>query len=342
MKIIRILWLVLLCIIFSVVLQNTSRVLATEEKGNRSHQEMFPDDYKNTLSKIMFTNRIPNSREICILRETSIDGKTNWNPTWRTEAIFDNTRKDCILRMIKPSEENINTQYDTTIYQQREKITIVRRISKRDALLMANRETVEIGNVTISKGMYPDILIFRNTDFSPLCANGMHLFDCMKELTPKNITHKIYGNKECLFITINNNDSTTEFIFDSTSGQMLRRSFREKNGTEYESFEYSNFVIKNNFQFPTLVMIVYLNTDNGKRYYTRAKIDVEKCEFNKNYPKSLFIPKLPDGAQVIDEIEKRKYKVNNLTARERDNAIASQLDKIFEEENNKETITNQK
>ena len=125
------------------------------------------------------------------------------------------------------------------------------------------------------------------------------------------------------------------FFFDLKNSQFIRQDFfRKLEDGSHETvatfeFEYMDV---DGWLFPKMhVMNFFERKSQHPTHQIRSIISPENVKINKPLDASIFIPKIPAGARIRDKVSGKIYRASGISDEKKEELIAKELDRIFEE-----------
>jgi hypothetical protein len=277
---------------------------------------------EDIIEKIKHTNRRPSSLRISYLIEELKENTPTWEPYMRLSLLMDNLNKNTVSHAVYFPDENKGKQFEKTIYEIEERLVTINRLSRRESLLTPQNEFIGTGEVFIKKRIPVEFAMFDFWNNPLFTKEGYHSFSEIFPLKTAKFTRETLDSSECVKIEL----KKTDLFFQIKTGRLLKKVFRNKR--DIQEFVYDDYINVQEHEIPTQVKLRCYS--NGKLNYSqRWKVKREDVEIGKTYPSFLFIPSIPAGALVSDEIEKKKYQAQGLSEAEKNALRFKHLDEIF-------------
>ena len=293
--------------------------------GNATEHALFPNQEKSIndcLKQIKHIYRPFQTIELNYRHETPNSNDSTWYVYARGSVIADFRNKNYVARLTQINRMNPKLQIERTVYAYNGQNVIVPIFYNRDGELRKSKDVVRIDDVDIRNAVS---LASQGTPATYL-ATLQKVLSTLED-------YKLEIIKENNILLLKMSSQNVSFFFNLERGLLVRREKfivvkGRKTKSSEDEYKYAEI---DGWTFPTMINEVYYDPDTQKELLTRIIIDPQDIKINKPIDDTIFIPKIPAGALVKDEINKRTYRASGISNEKKEEIIAKELDRIFEE-----------
>jgi hypothetical protein len=295
------------------------------EKSLRSEEkpaQIASDEIETHLKRIRHLYRPYQTIKLSYHSESFDNKAGRWMFVGRHTTSWDvstgNFHTESIGAMPEPE-----TQRESVYWRYNNRLFSLNTVCPKDSDFRPGKHERTIESVVIKKpfslGTYDSFATY----LMPLHKTLASLNDCKVEIVAE-------SSKRLLKITGKN----VAFFFDLKSDQFTRQDLfweledgSRKMVATFE-FEYANV---DGWLFPRIFFMNFFFGEKQPAHRIRHILSPESVKINKPLNEFAFMPKIPAGAKIRDEINGKVIYASGISEEKREKFIAKELDRIFEE-----------